>query len=109
MSEWRASVPSAYGTRPAATAAAVPLDEPPVHRVSSHGLRQSPFTDAAVDVCPSAPASSTIESLPSRTPPAACSFLSTAASAEGTFVERIEAPAVVGMPFVSIRSLSAYG
>ena len=33
------SEPMASGTRPAATAAAEPLDEPPVKRVVSQGLR----------------------------------------------------------------------
>src|SRR5215218_1232291 len=36
------SVPSATGTRPAATAAALPPEEPPVLRDSSKGLRLGP-------------------------------------------------------------------
>ena len=36
------SEPSAPHTAPAATAAPEPLDEPPVMRAGSHGLRQSP-------------------------------------------------------------------
>ncbi len=40
------SLPSAYGTRPAATAAADPLDDPPDQRSVFHGLRPGPWSDA---------------------------------------------------------------
>src|SRR5688500_16900147 len=40
------SEPSAYGTSPAATAAAEPLDDPPLQRSASHGLRVAPCSDA---------------------------------------------------------------
>src|SRR5206468_11703512 len=40
------SDPSAYGTRPPATAAPEPLDEPPDHRSTFHGLRPGPWSDA---------------------------------------------------------------
>ena len=36
------SVPSANGSRPSATAAALPPEEPPVFRVVSNGLRDGP-------------------------------------------------------------------
>ena len=36
------SVPSAHGASPAATAAALPPDEPPGTRVRSHGLSTGP-------------------------------------------------------------------
>ena len=36
------SVPSAKGTRPSATAAALPPDEPPVFLLRSNGLRVGP-------------------------------------------------------------------
>ena len=36
------SVPSANGSRPSATAAALPPDEPPLLRVVSNGLRVGP-------------------------------------------------------------------
>src|ERR1019366_7261254 len=36
------SVPSAHGARPAATAAALPPEEPPGTRSGSHGLRTAP-------------------------------------------------------------------
>ena len=46
LAGWRieppVSVPVAAGTRRAATAAAVPPDEPPGTRVASHGLRTGP-------------------------------------------------------------------
>lgn len=38
------SVPSATGTMPAATAAALPALEPPVMRAGSQGLRAAPWT-----------------------------------------------------------------
>ena len=40
-------VPSATGTKPAATAAAEPLDEPPGVRARSWGLRAGPGTKSA--------------------------------------------------------------
>ena len=40
------SEPSAYVTRPAATAMAEPLDEPPDQRVVSHGFKPGPVSDA---------------------------------------------------------------
>src|SRR6266511_5784767 len=40
------SDPSAYGTSPAPTAAAEPLDEPPDHRSTFQGLRPGPCSEA---------------------------------------------------------------
>ena len=40
------SEPMAKGTRPAATAAPEPLEEPPDQRVRSHGLRPGPKREA---------------------------------------------------------------
>src|SRR5438093_3744462 len=40
------SDPSAYATRPPATAAPEPLDGPPAHRSTFHGLRPGPWSDA---------------------------------------------------------------
>src|SRR5918911_824999 len=39
------SVPIAQGTSPAATAAALPPDEPPGTRVRSHGLSTGPYAE----------------------------------------------------------------
>src|SRR6187549_2595492 len=43
------SEPSAHGTRPAATAAAEPPDEPPGTRERSHGLSVGPYAEFSVD------------------------------------------------------------
>src|SRR6201996_1184681 len=43
------SVPSAHGARPAATAAALPPEEPPGTRVRSHGLRTAPYAEFSFD------------------------------------------------------------
>src|SRR5688572_18290461 len=40
------SEPSAYGTRPPATAAPDPLEDPPDQRSTFHGLRPGPWSDA---------------------------------------------------------------
>ena len=40
------SEPMAKGTRPAATAAADPLEDPPDQRVRSQGLRPGPVSEA---------------------------------------------------------------
>ena len=39
------SPPTARSTAPAATSAALPLDDPPAERVGSHGLRTGPVRD----------------------------------------------------------------
>src|SRR5215208_2848999 len=43
------SVPIAHGARPAATAAALPPDEPPGTRSRSHGLRTGPKPEFSFD------------------------------------------------------------
>ena len=43
------SVPIAHGAVPAATAAALPPDEPPGTRVRSHGLSVGPYAECSVD------------------------------------------------------------
>ena len=43
------SVPSAHGALPAATAAALPPDEPPGTRVRSHGLSAGPKAEFSFD------------------------------------------------------------
>src|SRR5437588_7011259 len=43
------SVPSAHGARPAATAAALPPEEPPGTRVRSHGLSAGPKAEFSVE------------------------------------------------------------
>ncbi len=43
------SVPSAHGARPAATAAALPPEEPPGTRPRSHGLSVAPNAEFSVE------------------------------------------------------------
>src|SRR5438876_11085045 len=66
------SVPSANAVNPAATAAAEPLDEPPAHRLVSHGLRVGPAAEALPLRYPVPPANSIMFSFPSSTTPASC-------------------------------------
>ena len=62
------SLPCATGTSPAATAAAEPPLDPPVLRVSSHGLRVGPYASGSVVTLV---ASSGVFVLPTNTKPAA--------------------------------------
>ncbi len=71
------SVPSAAGTRRAATAAALPPDEPPGTREVSHGFRVLWRAEFSVDE-PIANSSMLVE--PTTTRPASASFVSTVAS-----------------------------
>src|SRR6187399_3603275 len=71
------SVPSAAGTKPAASAAPEPLDEPPGCRSQFHGLRAGGHgrSNAGPPV-----ANSCSATLPSSTAPASRSFFTTKAS-----------------------------
>src|SRR5699024_1338616 len=60
------SVPNPKGTTPVATVAAVPLDEPPAHRVVSQGFKHGPLSG----VCISPIANSLVESLATGIAPA---------------------------------------
>src|SRR5689334_3180064 len=100
------SVPSAPGTRPAATAAAEPPDEPPGTRVGSHGFFTGPYAEFSFD---EPIANSSIDSLPTRIAPASFSFRDGVPSYGGTQPSRIFEPAVVSRPLVTNRSLSATG
>ncbi len=73
------SVPIAHGTRPAATAAAEPPDEPPGTRVRSHGFSTGPNAEFSFDE-PIANSSWLV--LASSTAPA-CSSRSTAVAVYG--------------------------
>ncbi len=92
------SVPNAAGTMPAATAAPEPLNEPPVKCSRCHGLRAGGQgrSNAGPPI-----ANSCVESLPSRTAPAAPSFLTAVASVVGTRFTQILECADVRMPCVS--------
>ena len=71
------SVPVVAGTRRAATATALPPDEPPAMRAVSHGLRAGNQAEFSLE--PPIANSSQL-SLPSVTAPAAASRLTTVAS-----------------------------
>ena len=70
------SVPNAHGARPAATAAALPPDEPPGTRARSHGLSTGPNAEFSLDE-PIANSSWLV--LPSSVAPAAVTLETTVA------------------------------
>ena len=99
------SVPIAASARPPATAAAGPELEPPVSRVGSQGLRQSPLCGLR----PSMPqANSLVLPLPMTIAPAARSRATTVASRSGWRTHSAP-PAVVGIPATSTMSLTQIG
>ncbi len=99
------SEPVAAGTRPAATAAALPPDEPPGTRFGSHGLRVMPQAGDSVNM---AKASSGRLVLPITIPPAARSRLTTSLSSRAGW-STAPVPRVVNSPATSCVSLTARG
>src|SRR5438552_12871612 len=91
---------------PAATAAALPPDDPPGTRVVSCGLRVGPKAEFSVEL-PIANSSRLV--LPMTTAPAARRRSTTVASYGGRQPSRILDEHVVGMPRVVMLSLSATG
>ncbi len=74
------SPPVETSTIPATTSAALPLDEPPAERVSSHGLRTGPVRE----VCePPEKQRSSQTDLPAMVAPAASIRVTTVASRSG--------------------------
>ncbi|MGX1494045.1 hypothetical protein RKD41_006304 [Streptomyces tendae] len=99
------SEPSAAGTRPAATAAAEPPDEPPGVCSGSHGLRVAPKAGPSVNGhCPS----SQVLVLPTITAPAARSRR-TASPSSATGGNSPRQPNAVGSPATSMSSFTATG
>src|SRR5437868_10001279 len=92
------SDPSEAGTRPAATAAPAPLDEPPVKCSRFHGLRAGGH-GRSNDGPPCA--NSWVASFPVRTAPASYSLRTVVASAEGTVSIQILEWPVVRIPAVA--------
>ena len=92
------SEPSPPSTIPDATAAPVPLDEPPVKCAGFHGLRAG-GQGRSKDGPPNA--NSWVASLPSSTVPASARRRVQVASALGTLSRSWRECAVVGMPLVS--------
>mgnify|MGYP006921041939 CR=1 FL=1 len=89
------SVPTESGPMPAATAAAVPPEEPPGVLARFQGLRVMPVSGELVS--PLQPNSGVVV-LPSSTAPASRSLAVTGASAAATCALRTREAAVVGTP-----------
>ncbi len=91
-------------TSPAATRAALPLDEPPVDFDRSHGLRTGPVR--AVWLPPSKHSSSQT-ALPAIVAPAASSRVTTVASRRGMKPSTVAEPFIIGTPATAMLSLTA--
>src|SRR5215813_880323 len=89
------SVPRAAGTKPAATATPDPLEDPPEKWSRCQAFRAG-GQGKSKDGPPMA--NSWVASLPTRTPPAACSRCVTTASVRARLSARILEWAVVGTP-----------
>src|SRR6201998_2860980 len=98
------SPPSASPTSPAATSAPLPLEDPPVSRVVSHGLRTGPEAEVKLD--PDAHRSSHTL-LPAILAPAASNRSTTVASRLGTKPSTARDPFIIGMPATAMLSLTA--
>ena len=97
------SVPTLSGPHPAATAAAVPPDEPPAVRVGSQGLRVIPVS--AEFVSPLQPNSGVVV-LPMSTAPASRRrAVAGASTSHGWSGSTVRLPRRVGHPRVRMRSL----
>ena len=100
------SLPSEPMHSSAATAAALPPEEPPGILARSHGLWVGPKAEVSVD---EPIANSSMLSLPSTTAPAALSLEVAVASYGGTNDSRILEPQVHGIPSTAMTSLMASG
>src|ERR1700682_950898 len=100
------SVPSAHGASPAATAAALPPEEPPGTRSRSHGLRTGPNAEFSFEE-PIANSSWLV--FPSRLVPAPAKRETTVAVYGGSYPSRMRDPDWLGAPAVQNRSLTASG
>src|SRR5207249_1092322 len=100
------SVPMPNGTRPAATAAAAPPDDPPGVRDRSQGFAVRPNNGASVKhLWPN----SGVVVLPTRIAPAALSRATAGESVVGMLSASATEPKVVRTPAVLTRSLTANG
>jgi hypothetical protein len=99
------SDPTAAGTMPAATAAALPPDDPPGEYPSDHGLRVTPKAGPDVNGhCPN----SQVVALPTMTAPAARSRAASGPSPSWTLTSTAH-PNRVSSPSVSVSSFTAIG
>src|SRR3954454_553518 len=110
LAGWRieppVSVPIAHGAVPAATAAALPPDEPPGTRERSHGFCTGPNPEFSFD---DPIANSSWFVLPSTWMPAFWRFSTLVAVEGGREPSRMREPAMLGTPLTQKRSLTAIG
>src|SRR6185437_17153486 len=100
MTDPRVCVPIATGTKPAATAEAEPLEEPPGVCAWFQGLRVFPGERYA---------NSVVTVLPITSPPRASRRRTTQADVVGTWFAKITDPMRVGMPRVLMMSFTPTG
>ncbi len=100
------SVPSAHGARPAATAAALPPEEPPGTRARSHGLSVGPYAEFSFEE-PIANSSWLV--FASSLAPAPVRRETAVAVYGGRYPSRICEPDWLGTPSVQNRSFTASG
>src|SRR6478672_5636736 len=100
------SVPMAHGASPAATAAALPPEEPPGTRSRSHGLSTGPKAEFSFDE-PIANSSWLV--FASSPAPAAVNRDTAVAVYGGSYPSRMREPDWLGTPSVQNRSLTASG
>src|SRR3954465_6225149 len=98
------SPPVARSTTPPATSAPLPLEEPPVLRVGSQGLRTCPVT-AVWD--PPEKQRSSQTALPATVAPASRRRRTIVASSRGTYPSKVAEPLVMGTPATAVLSLIA--
>src|SRR5690349_7936916 len=98
------SPPVAMSTRPPATSAALPLEEPPAVRVGSHGFSTSPVL--AVIEAPEKHRSSHT-ALPVIVAPASSRRRTMVASVLGTKPSTVADPLVIGTPATAVLSFTA--
>src|SRR5260370_29950797 len=98
------SPPSAIGTSPAATSAALPPEEPPALCAGLCGLRITPL--AQVWLAPEKHKSSHA-AFPAIVPPASRMRVPTVASSSGTYPSSSAEPFIIGTPATQILSLIA--
>src|ERR671934_2468544 len=95
------SPPMAMSTSPAATSAALPLDEPPVVRDGSYGLRTGPVSLVWL---PPEKHRLSHTALPRIVAPASSSRSTTVASASGTYPSSVDVPFIIATPATQMLS-----
>ena len=98
------SPPSARSASPAATSAALPLDDPPADLEWSQGLRTGPVAEVWL---PPEKQRFSHTALPVMIAPASSSLVTTVASRRGTNPSTVAEPFIIGTPATSMLSLIA--